>query len=486
MKTTKQARKVAEKKIKILHNKKGADLPEKLVFVDVETTGTSILADRIIEIGMYRVEKGKIVRKFHSLVDPDRYLPTDITRLTGITPAELEGAPTFFSLAEQISDLLSGAVFCAHNAHFDYSFIKAELRRVGIKFQTTKLCTVKLSRAIFPQEPRHNLDAVMERMGISCENRHRALDDARVLVEFYQKVVRTVPQKKLSLIIKKITKHPSLPPKIGRERIEAIPENPGVYVFYDETHQPLYVGKSVNLRDRVLSHFSDSESQKELKIKQQIASIETIETAGELGALLREARLVKETQPMLNRMLRQQNFLVAATYEKNKDGYLVVKLERKKTITPGDFETMVRLFRSLQQAKEFLSRLAKKNSLCEKMLGVATTRGRCFGYDLGRCFGACVGEESPAKHNLRFLTAIAGLKVKTWPFSGRIIIREESLDGKREGHVIDQWCYLGSVKDDEELDQKTWPEANFDYDAYKILAKYILSPQNQKHIHVLE
>lgn len=480
-------KKTPKKKKRLLSGKKknSISLPRKLVFVDVETTGTSILSDRIIEIGIYRVEDGKIVKKFHSLVDPDRYLPNDITRLTGITAGELEGAPTFSSLKDTILEMMTDAVFCAHNAHFDYSFIKAELRRSGIKFQTTKLCTVKLSRAIFPNEPRHNLDAVMERMGISCENRHRALDDARVLVEFYQKVVKAVPPKRLSEIIKRITRHPSLPPRIGRERIDAIPENPGVYVFYDEAHQPLYVGKSVNLRDRVLSHFSDTESSKELKIKQQVASIETIETAGELGALLREATLVKQSQPMLNRMLRQQNFLVAATYEKNKDGYLVVKLERKKTITPDDFETLIRLFRSLQQAKEFLSRLAKEASICEKMLGISNTRGRCFGYDLGRCAGACVGEESPAKHNLKLLTAIAGLKVKAWPFQGRIIIREESLEGKREGHVVDQWCYLGSVKDDEELSQKSWPPATFDYDAYKILAKYILSPNNQKYIHLL-
>jgi DNA polymerase-3 subunit epsilon len=484
----KTRQKPAQKKVRKPLRKKNQKeiLPKKLVFVDVETTGTSILSDRVIEIGMYRVEDGKVVKKFHSLIDPDRYLPTDITRLTGISAAELEGAPTFSSLKDTISEMMTGAVFCAHNAHFDYSFIKAELRRSGIKFQAVKLCTVKLSRAFFPTEPRHNLDAVMERMGISCENRHRALDDARVLVEFYQKLVKTVPQKKLLEVIRRITKHPSLPPRIGRERIEAIPENPGVYVIYDESHQPLYVGKSVNLRDRVLSHFSDSESSKELKIKQQIASIETIETAGELGALLREAKMVKENQPMLNRMLRQQNFLVAATYEKNKDGYFFIKLERKKAITPKDFENMVRLFRSLQQAKEFFSRLAKEQNLCEKMLGVSTTKGRCFGYDLGRCAGACIGEESPAKHNLKFLTAISGMKVKAWPFPGRIIIREESLEGKREGHVVDQWCYLGSVKDEEEINQKSWPEATFDYDHYKILAKYILSPHNQKHIHVLE
>jgi DNA polymerase-3 subunit epsilon len=155
-----------------------------LAIVDVETTGGFAENDRIIEIGIIRVEKGKMVEKYNTLIDPEQYLSPFITNLTGITDKHLQKAPTFISVRENISELLNNAIFVAHNAHFDYGFVKHEFKRLGDRWEAERLCTVQLSRHLYPEHRHHNLDSVIERCNIKCESRHRALDDAKAVWDF--------------------------------------------------------------------------------------------------------------------------------------------------------------------------------------------------------------------------------------------------------------------------------------------------------------
>src|SRR6185437_7143312 len=162
--------------------------------------------DRIIEIGILRVEDGELVDTFSSLINPQSYLPKEITQLTGITQHDIESAPTFRSMKEEIIEILADCTFVAHNVRFDYAFLKHELLRENITYSAKHFCTVRLSRILYPQWQRHNLDAVISECNIACENRHRAFDDAKVLYEFYNHILKTMPQDKLEKALSKTMK----------------------------------------------------------------------------------------------------------------------------------------------------------------------------------------------------------------------------------------------------------------------------------------
>jgi len=160
-----------------------------LVFLDIETTGGSPLGSRITEIGALRVEDGKVVGKFSQLVNPEQHVPGFITNMTGISDDMLWDAPLFRGIADDLEVFLDGAVFIAHNVNFDYSFIRAAYGEIGAKFNMDRMCTARLSRRLYPDQPRHNLDTIIERHGFVVADRHRAFDDAQVLFEFYTKAV---------------------------------------------------------------------------------------------------------------------------------------------------------------------------------------------------------------------------------------------------------------------------------------------------------
>ena len=165
-------------------------LPRRLAIVDVETTGAHPVHDRLTEIAIVRVDHGAVVERWESLVNPGVPIPPMIQQLVGITDAMVAEAPAFGALADRVEALLEGCVFVAHNARFDYGFIKNAFGRLGRAFEAPVLCTVKLSRALYPEHHRHGLDAIMARHGLSCVARHRAMGDAEVLLQFAQRIVK--------------------------------------------------------------------------------------------------------------------------------------------------------------------------------------------------------------------------------------------------------------------------------------------------------
>ncbi len=459
-------------------------LPAKLAFVDVETTGGSLRSDSIIEIGIVRVEDGQVTQTFKTVIDPQQFIPEQIFQLTGINPSEIEGAPTFRQIHDQVLELLSDCVLVAHNARFDYGFLKQEFSRLGISFSSKHCCTVKLSRSLFPQHKHHNLDVVIERFGFQCEHRHRAYDDAFVLWQFYQAIQMMFPVDVVEEAVTRALQRPSIPIKLPVEILDALPEKPGVYIFYGSNRAPLYVGKSINLRQRVLSHFSqDYASSTEMKISQQIESIETIETAGELGALFKESQLVKEMQPLYNRKLRHSHSLVCLRAGQDKEGYFTVTIEPVKSLDPEHLDEILATAKSIKQAKELLLALADEHTLCQKLLGIDHRPGSCFGHQLGKCQGGCQGKELPALYNLRFAEAFKDSRLQSWPYAQPILIEEKSpWEDRSEGFIFDKWCLVGSVSVRDGGHQiHTLPQTAFDLDMYKILRSYLRSPK-AKHI----
>lgn len=454
-----------------------SDLSSSFCFVDLETTGGSAQRDRIIEIAILTVRDGEVIDEYQTLVNPEGEISSFIQNYTGITNEHLRDAPTFAQIAREVHERLSGKIFVAHNVRFDYSFLKNEFLRFGLRFSTKQICTVKLSRRLFPQHRRHSLDAIIERHGIDCSARHRAMGDAQVMFDFWRLAERECGHKTMKAALDQIAKRPSVPMNIPEEKLQTLPDACGVYVFYGAQGAPLYVGKSVNIRSRVLSHFSgDHVSGKEMRIAQQIADIEYFETPGELSALLLESKLVKDWLPIYNHQLRRTHKYLSYELSENEAGYQNLKLIEASQSAHADWTKVYGVFRSKREATSALEVIAEAHGLCHRYLGLEKTHGACFAFQLKKCRGACVGEEPAQLHNLRLQTALLRMRGTAWPFDGMIGIREH--DQARDLtaiHVVNNWCILGTAHSDGELEEllKSPPQPVFDRDSYKLLLKFL-------------
>ena len=448
-----------------------------LAFVDLETTGTRAARDRITEIGIVRVDASSTgdaprVVEWSSLVNPGIRIPAEIAALTGITEAMIADAPTFAALAREIAALLDGCLFVAHNARFDYGFLKHEFARIERRFAARVLCTVKLSRRLFPDAPAHHLDALIERHHLPIVDRHRALPDARAIWAFMQTLYRELPGDAIEAAAKEALRIASLPPQLPADVLDELPEAPGVYLFYGENALPLYIGKSVNIRDRVAAHFSgDWRSETDLRLSQEIRRIEVEAAAGEFGALLREAILVKERMPHHNRALRRKT--EAGVLMLGNDG--APTFVRAAALAPSELAGSFGPFASRQTAREALRNLAAEHRLCWRRLGLDRRKsGPCFQRQIERCNGYCEGAEEPASHEARFQQALVRLAIPAWPHRGPALYREHDLLAERtEVHLLDDWCWLGTARDDGELGElmEAPPRPQFDIDVAKLLLR---------------
>jgi len=444
-------------------------------FIDLETTGTSAQRDRITEIGIVRVDEDGTARprvtEWSSLVDPEVPIPAAIQALTGITNSMVACAPTFSAIARDVLQMLAGCVFVAHNARFDYGFLKHAFARLEQAFAARVLCTVRLSRRLFPEEPAHGLDAVISRHALHVPDRHRALGDARALWSFVQCLYAQIERERVDSAIKRILRIPSLPPQLPPDTIDALPEAPGVYLFYGDNPLPLYIGKSINLRERVSAHFSaDWHSETDLRLSREIRRIEHQRTAGELGALIREAVLIKSKMPAHNRALRRKTEAGIV--------HLVDGLPRFTCATGVDATALsggYGPFASRAAFRATLRQLATEHRLCWRRLALERrAHGACFAHQLHRCDGVCVGEEAPAAHDQRLADALAPFRIAPWPFAGPALVRETaSAEEGADVHIVFDWCWLGTARDDGELAMllEAPQRASFDPDVTRLFLR---------------
>ncbi|MBI4341683.1 MAG: DNA polymerase III subunit epsilon [Candidatus Omnitrophica bacterium] len=263
-----------------------------LAIVDVETTGSLALDDRVIEVGLYRIERGRVAQTFSTLVNPERPIPPMITYLTGITDEDVAPAPAFGDIAGRLRQLLEGCVFVAHNAGFDYGFVRQEFARHRIDYAAERLCSVRLSRLLYPHHRHHNLGALIERFQFPCARRHRALDDAGIVWQFLQYAQQHIEAQRLTRAVRQLLKAPALPPGLTAADLEALPSGPGVYVCADTTGRPLLVGRSADVREHVTSSLAETApGSRRARLLEQVARVEAHRTFGTLGTQLLHAQL---------------------------------------------------------------------------------------------------------------------------------------------------------------------------------------------------
>jgi DNA polymerase-3 subunit epsilon len=352
-----------------------AALRGPVVCVDLETTGGTAAHHRIIEVGLVLLDGGEVVEQWSSLVDPGVRIPSGIVEFTGISNEMVAGAPSFADLRAELRRRLDGRLFIAHNARFDYGFVRNEFRRAGETFSARVLCTVRLSRGLFAHHARHNLDVLIERHGLDCGQRHRALGDADVLPQLLAAFEREAGAGRLQEAALLALASGRLPPHLPPDLADDLPEGPGVYLFRGEGGALLYVGKSRNLRSRVLDHFgSGHRSSRESRLAHQVRAVEWIETGGELGALLLESRLVKELAPSENRRLRRSPDLCCLRLLAGAEG-LVGRIEPLATPMPDEDAEAFGPFRGERDALAALRGKARESGLCLKVLGLEPGAG---------------------------------------------------------------------------------------------------------------
>ena len=442
--------------------------PEPLVFVDLETTGANFANDRIIEIGVVEVDQDG-AREWSALINPDRPVSSFITGLTGIDTAMVATAPRFAQLAPTILEKLRGRLFIAHNVRFDYSFLKHEFKRLGIDFRAANLCTVKLSRKLFPEHHRHSLDTLVERYGIAVTDRHRALADARVLWELWQKWHSALPEETIRNAVKTLVGRPELPPQIDPSILDDLPEAPGAYAMYGEQGGLLLCKRAGNLRQQIFGHFSPAN--RDTAIARNTRHIAWHEAAGELGARLAELQLSAPAR-------KPAADLCAWQLVKHGEGDFRPQLVHARDVDFALADDLFGLYMNQREAVQALRKLAEAHRLCHHQLGLGTTQAgeACIGFRQKTCRGACVGKEPISLHSARLMAALAKFKRCDWPFPGAVALVERDEFGMHEDfHLVDHWRHLGTVHDEASLHElmQTRQEIAFDPDIYRIINKFL-------------
>ncbi|MDO8826830.1 exonuclease domain-containing protein [Methylophaga sp.] len=455
--------------------------PDKMVLLDCETTGGNAIRDRLTEIALIEITNGVETDRWQTLINPGISIPPWISKLTGITDAMVAGQPTFAEIAEELQQRLADNVFVAHHVRFDYGFIRESFRRLGITFSAKTLCSVKISRLLYPEQRRHGIDAIVARLGLTINQRHRAMDDAQVILELLQQTQHDFDEPAIQQACQQLSQQTRLPSHLDINEINKLPERPGVYQFFDEQGALLYIGKSVNIKQRVLSHFVINGKQRNSDIQQQLQHIDFIETPSDFGAQLLENQLIKSKTPRYNRRQTKAKRLYQIALATDENGYHRTSIEMADLHQSPNISQRYGLFRSQKQAEKKLLELIGEHQLCQKLCGLQKTKNGCFGYQLKKCRGACCGEEPALHYNLRLQTALSGIKNQVWPWKGPIVITELPADGDYDAaqfHLVDQWLYFGTIKNQhdayERLQQQYAEPQYFDLDAYKIQLRFLL------------
>lgn len=371
--------------------------------IDIETTGGNARFDRITEIAVFIHDGEKVVDEYITLVNPERSIPYSISMLTGITNEMVADAPRFYEVAKRLVEITTDCIFVAHNVNFDYRFIQHEFLHLGYKYDRETLCTVQLSRKILPGHASYSLGNLCRDLNITIEGRHRAGGDALATTKLFDIIISRngglSPKTDSQSVLKK-----HLHPKLDFTTIKSIPEQCGVYFFYNDKNQLIYVGKSLNIRKRVLSHLSNTKTNRASRMMAEIASIDYELTGNELIALLKESHEIKVNKPVYNRAQRRTASRFGIFQFFDPKGYSCFNIASINNDEP------VASFETREQAVEQMERWCKKFELCQKLCGLYPVEGSCFYHQTGMCHGACVGLEFPFSYNMRVDAMLDALK----------------------------------------------------------------------------
>jgi DNA polymerase-3 subunit epsilon len=376
--------------------------------LDIETTGGSPKREKITEIAIYVYDGRKIIQEFQTLINPEKNIPYYITGLTGITNEMVADAPKFYEVAREIVKITEGKIVVGHNVNFDYGFMKEEFKRLGYQYERERLCTIKMSRKLIPGKRSYSLGKICSDLGILINERHRAAGDALATLKLleYLLFVNGGNTERLQEIAGLSLK--GLNPDFDRNVLKNIPEEAGVYYFHDDKGDILYIGKSTNLRNRVVSHLNNNNGKRAIEIKGKLKDITYVLTGSELVALLLESDEIKRFRPLYNRLQRRTASHHGLVNYFNEKGYKCLAIKKVNNVS-GE---LITCFNNLKEARNVLNRLIEDYELCQGLCGIYTTNRACFHYEIGMCKGACIGKEPVDEYNYRVSLAVRSFQLE--------------------------------------------------------------------------
>jgi len=295
--------------------------------VDIETTGGFASGSGITEIAILIHDGKALIERYETLINPQKPIPLSIQALTGINDQMVADAPLFSDVAARIHQLLSGCVFVAHNVNFDYSFVKHHLSLAGYSFDARRLCTVRMSRQIKPGLKSYSLGKLCDALGIKIENRHRAGGDAQATAILFSKLLSWDLEGHIPAMLKRNSKDQQLPPNLSREDFLKLPSGAGVYYFKDKLGKEIYVGKALNLKKRVASHFTGhNQGPQRQHFLRDIFTIDFELCGTELIAFLLEAAEIKRLWPKYNRAMKRPEPRFALYAYEDSEGFMRLAL----------------------------------------------------------------------------------------------------------------------------------------------------------------
>jgi len=338
--------------------------------VDTETTGGNPVKDRIMEIAIVLHDGQQVVEEFSTLINPQTPIAPFIIALTGITDEMVAASPTFEEISSDIMRLTDKSIFVAHNCRFDYSVLRKEFKRIGIRFQRKQLCTVHLSQKLFPGQQSYSLGKLCRDMGIPVEKRHRALGDARATALLFEKLLSNDREHIINSVFVDELEGADIPPNLSRETLDDLPEETGIYYFLDDKLRVLFVGKSRNIRKRVIDQVLKEMNHEYAEMKDKIYDVSYEITGSELLAQLMEMEEIAKNAPPFNFTRRKKEYRFGIYYHKDENGYVNLGVERLNNHAAPLVESF-----SYNSSMKVLRKLVARHDLDPRLCGLARPEG---------------------------------------------------------------------------------------------------------------
>ena len=439
--------------------------------IDVETTGKT---NRMTEISVFKYDGETVIDEFTTLINPNSFIPSHITALTGIDNDLVALSPSFEDVAQDILNITEDTIFVAHNVNFDYNVIQGEFKRIGLEFNRKKLCTVRLSRRLIPGHRSYSLGKICKALDINLVDRHRARGDAEATVILFELLLKqSDAQDVFKEFLNKNSRESTLPPNLPKEKFEALPHAPGIYFFKNKKGKIIYVGKAKDIKKRVLSHFY-SKTKKSLEMVRETGDLDFEISGSELIALLMEDAAIKHHFPIYNKVAKRtiQSFSIFS-YEDRKG--ILHLASNKGRLTPNPILT----FFNVRDVRSYMEKLCAKFNLCPKYCHLQESVSECSHFSIKNCKGVCKDEETVEAYNNRVLEAIHDMSNQKTD----LILREKGRHSKEEAFVmIKNGDYLGygfidkaeQINHIDDLDSFLIPQKD-NVDIQKILRPLLLS-----------
>lgn len=384
--------------------------------IDIETNGLNNYRGKITEIAIFKHDGQKVIDEYQTLINPEGIVSDQIQRLTGISNHMLVDAPKFYEVANTILEFTEGCVFVAHNVNFDYGFIQREFKELGYNYSRKKICTVKQSRLLLPGHRSYSLGKLCNDLGIQISGRHRAGGDAEATVKLFEILLKI--DKDLGLTKKledQLSKY--LHPKLDLTKVLEAPKNTGIYYLYNENHEVIYIGKSINIRTRLYNHLRQPKTQKAIQMHTEVADVDFEITGSELASLLLESQEIKRLKPKYNRALKRDSFPYGIYQSTDLFGYIQLTIEKTK-----NRPTPITTFTSIISGKKTLENLCEKFNLCSGLSSLNKCDRGCISFSIKKCSGAALCEENSTEYNVRVNEALNYLN----PLKNNLLIIDKS------------------------------------------------------------